>query len=149
MTAKRGRRRPADPLEAARQRAAEREQRHDPATWGLSREALASPLNADVALTLDRANRLVRAKRQDVFDTFASRGSLSAEGLEAVRRLQRDMAILHQSTGGVGAFEPCVDRTRKVDGFNDVKLAAGERLQAALMLAGPISARLLSSICVP
>ena len=152
MTARARRRRarpPTDPLQRARQRALEREAARDPSRWGVDGEQLALPANAQVAASRDPAARLVRVRRQDVFDLFLARGKLSREAHDAVRRLQADLAILHRSPGGVASLAPKVDRSRAGDDVSDRRLAAGERVMAALDRCGAASARLLAGLCEP
>jgi hypothetical protein len=150
MSRKRRGSRPADPVEIARRRAAEREREREAAHWGLDHEALtARPANADVQTTSDQVGRLVRARRQDVFDLLRARGRLSAAALEAVRRLQEDIACLHRTRLGGVSYEPRVDRSMHAPGFSDARLRAGARIEAALARAGAVSARLLAALCEP
>ena len=147
MSRKRKVARPSDPMEIARRRAAERLRAQDPSTWGLDREALSLPAGGSVIANLDAAGRVVRARRQDVFDLLQARGRLSADGVEAVRRLQNDIACLHRTATGGGDFTPRVDRSTTPDGFSDARRRAGERIEAALSLAGDLSARVLTALC--
>jgi hypothetical protein len=131
-----GRRRkakPADPLALALRRAAER----DPAAWGLDRAALALPANADVEAKPAPGQGL-RARRRDVFDRL-----LVGPALDAVRRLQRDLAIAHALAGGVATYGERIDRGPCDDPALDARLRAGERVRRVLVLSGPASARLL------
>ena len=141
--------RPSDPMEIARRRAAERARDQDPATWGLDRQALSLAAGQDVVTRADAAGRLVRARRLDVFDLLQGRGRLSAEGVAAVRRLQDDIAALHRTASGGVDFTPRVDRSISPDGFNDARRRAGDRIEAALDLAGDVSARVLAALCEP
>jgi hypothetical protein len=50
--------------------------------------------------------------------------------------------------GGV-SLTPRVDRSIDPQGFSDARRRAGARIEAALSLAGPVSARLLASLCEP
>jgi hypothetical protein len=136
-----------DPMEIARRRAAEREQAQDPATWGADLAALSLPANAQVTAQLRPDGRVARAQRQDVFDTFHARGSLSRAGYDAVRRLQDDIATLHRTQSSRIDYSPRVDRTRTADSFADRRLRAGERIEAAMALTGAASARLLTALC--
>jgi hypothetical protein len=131
----------------ARLRAAERERARDPANWGLDRQALRLPANTDVEARKDSGGRVTRARRQDVFDLFFARGRLSQAALDAVRRLQSDVATLHALAGGVSAYAERIDRSRCGDGPTDARLRAGRRIEAALALAGPANARLLLALC--
>ena len=92
MARKRNPVRPADPMEIARRRAAERLREREPGNWGADAAALRLPANADVAVEALPGGRVVRAQRQDVFETFRARGSLSPAGYAAIRRLQDDIA---------------------------------------------------------
>jgi len=141
--------RPADPVEIARRRAAERTRALDPATWGLDPEALTLAANADVAVRPDAAGRPVRARRQDVFDLLVARGRLGADALTAVRRLQDDIACLHRTAVGGVDYAPRVDKSRDPGAFGEARRRAGARIEAVLALAGPASARLLGALCEP
>jgi hypothetical protein len=147
MSRRRSRIRAADPLAIARLRAAEREKARDPANWGLDREALRLAANTGVETRVDPAGRLMRARRQDVFDVFFTRGRLSQAALNAVRRLQADIALLHALAGGVGVYAERVDRSRADENLPDARNKAGRRVSAALSLAGPANARLLLALC--
>jgi len=141
--------RPTDPAEMARRRAAERARGQEPAAWGLDGEALALPTNTEVQTGSDAAGRLIRARRQDVFDLLRARGRLSPAALDAVRRLQEDIACLHRTQTGGGSYAPRVDRSIDPQGFSDARRRAGARIEAALARAGPVSARLLAALCEP
>ena len=149
MSRKRRAARPADPAEIARRRAAERARERDPASWGLDGGVLALPVNADVETRSDAAGRLVRARRQDVFDLLRARGRLSAAGLDAVRRLQDDIACLHRTSMGAVRYEPRVDRSVDPQSFSDARRRAGARIETVLAGAGAVSARLLAALCEP
>ncbi len=149
MSKRRKTARPADPLDIARRRALERVRDRDPAQWGLPTEALALPANADIQRRRDIAGRVTRAKRQDVFDLLHARGKLKPDALDAVRRLQDDIALLHRSVGGVGDLTPRVDRSRNSQTFSESRLKAGGRIEAVLAFAGSASARLLTALCEP
>ncbi len=141
--------RPSDPMEIARRRAAERDREKDPSTWGLEARDLSFAAGDDVETKVDAAGRLVRARRQDVFDMLQARGRLSIESVEAVRRLQGDIACLHRTATGGGDFTPRVDRSITPDSFSDARQRAGVRIDAALSLAGDLSARVLAALCEP
>jgi hypothetical protein len=149
MSRKRRGSRPADPAEIARRRAAEREREHEAANWGLDREALTRAANADVETKSDAVGRLVRARRQDVFDLLRARGRLSPAALDAVRRLQDDIACLHHTRLGGASYEPRVDRSVRPRTFSDARLRAGARIEAVLARTGAVSARLLAALCEP
>ncbi len=145
-----GRRRrapPADPLAIARRRAVERAQTREPANWGLDREALRLPINAGIESRADAAGRTVRARRLDVFDVLFTRGRLSQAALDAVRRLQTDMASLHAQAGGVTTYAERIDRSRSDCGLDERRLRAGRRIAKVLGLTGQASARLLAALC--
>lgn len=141
--------RPADPMEIARRRAAERAKAADPASWGLDTQALALPANLDVTVSPDAVGRPARARRLDVFDLLNARGRLGAAALNAVRRLQDDIACLHRTALGGVNYSPRVDRSIDPGGFGEARRRAGARIDAALSLAGPASARLLCALCEP
>jgi len=139
--------RPSDPMVIARRRAEARAQARDPASWGVDREAVALPANAAIEAVADPRGRIGRARRRDVFDMFHDRGALSRGALEAVRRLQDDIAVLHRTHAGGGDLSPRVDVCRDPGDFTQRRLRAGWRVAAALELAGVASARLLRSLC--
>jgi hypothetical protein len=141
--------RPSDPIEIARRRAQERAREQDVANWGLDSAALAMDANADVETRSDTVGRVVRARRQDVFDLLRARGRLSPAAVDAVRRLQDDIACLHRTHMGAVSYEPRVDRSLHAGGFDDIRRGAGARIEAALGKAGPVSARLLAALCEP
>jgi hypothetical protein len=141
--------RPADPMEIARRRAAERARDGDPAQWGVNGEALSLGVNAGVTIQADAAGRPARVRRQDVFDLLSARGRLGPAALTAVRRLQEDIAGLHRTALGGVDYSPRVDRSINPGGFGEARLRAGARIEAALALAGPASARLLGALCEP
>ena len=134
-------------MDIARRRAEERARARDPQTWGVDKASLTLPANADVQAVTDLRGAVARARRQDVFDLFSARGSLSRPALEAVRRLQDDMAVLHRQIGGTGEITPKVDRSRSPASFSDARLRAGERIEAVMGLTGAASARLLGALC--
>lgn len=149
MTRKRKVIRPSDPMEMLRRRAAERASGRDPATWGLDTDRLRLPAYKDVDVTTDQAGRIVRARRQDIFDLMSGRGRLSPAAVNAVRRLQDDIACLHRTATGSMAFAPRVDRSPNTEGFSESRRRAGARIELVLSLAGPASARLLGALCEP
>jgi hypothetical protein len=136
-------------MEIARRRAEERARARDPAAWGLDAQALALAANADVAVRADAAGRPARARRQDIFDLLSARGRLGAEAVNAVRRLQDDIACLHRTAMGGVDYSPRVDHSINPGGFAEARGRAGARIEAALALAGPASARLLRALCEP
>ena len=155
MTRRQRHGRPSSPTEIARRRAldqqaalaAERAIDRDPERWGVAVEALTLPANATVEVQTAPAGRVIRARRQDVFDLFLARGKLSAAAFNAVRRLQTDIAILHRSVACAADYSPRVDRTRETDSFTDVRHRASVRVETVLSLTGPVSARLLGALC--
>jgi hypothetical protein len=149
MSRRRKAARPADPAEIARRRAETRRLEADPEHWGADPNALRLPVNADVETRADLAGRPVRIQRQDVFDRLSARGGLSPHSLGAVRRLQEDMACLHRTMSGGVDFAPRVDCSRDPQAFGDTRRRAGARIEAALSLAGTVSARLLAALCEP
>jgi len=147
MARKRRPGRPSDPVDIARRRAAERDRARDPANWGVDAAALALPANARVDLATDFRGRVAHARRRDVFDLLHDRGRLSRGAVEAVRRLQSDIALLHRTLAGGGDLTPRIDRSRDPQAFSERRLDAGLRIAAALDLAGAASARLLRGLC--
>ena len=138
---------PADPMQIALRRAAERLRDKEPSTWGLDVAAMALPANANVELGNDKSGRTAPVRRMDVFDALSTRGRLSAPALSAVRRLQNDIACLHQTRLGGGDYAPRVDTSFNPRTFDLQRRAAGERIRAVMELAGPVSARLLAALC--
>jgi len=138
---------PASPEAIARLRAAARAAAADPATWGVDAKALHLASQSDVAARLGPRGEVTRAHRLDVFDRLHARGALSDIAVGAVRRLQEDMAKLHRTGLGVRDFAPRVDVRARPGFFAETRLLAGQRVQAALDLAGPVSARLLRGLC--
>jgi hypothetical protein len=67
--------------------------------------------------------------------------------VNAIRRLQDDIACLHRTATGVMSYAPRVDRSRQSDGFSDARRRAGARIDAVLALAGPATSRLLEALC--
>ncbi len=149
MSRKTRRQAPSHPLQIALRRQQDRERAQDPATWGLDADNLARAVNQDVQTQRDSAGRTVRARRQDVFDVLRARGRLSAAAVDAVRRLQDDIACLHRTATGGISFAPRVDRSVDPQGFSDARRRAGARIDSVLSLAGPASARLLGALCEP
>jgi len=147
MSRKRKLSRPSDPMDIARRRAEARAREAQPDTWGADVQALRLPANADVARQADLGGRIVRARRQDVFDLFRSRGSLSQPAFEAVRRLQDQIAVLHGAHRSAFDFQPKVDRSRRPADFGEARRLAGVRIERALDLTGLSSARLLMALC--
>ncbi|HEY2050456.1 MAG TPA: hypothetical protein VGH03_14020 [Caulobacteraceae bacterium] len=145
-----GRRRiapPSTPQSILRRRALERGDTARPEEWGVDSKSLRLPANSDVDARLGAGGKVVRARRQDVFDLLVARGRLAPDTLGAVRRLQQDMAVLHRTLSGVRDFSPRVDVGRDPQSFSDSRLHAGERIAAVLELSGAASARLLSALC--
>jgi len=138
---------PASPEAIARLRAEARAAAADPATWGVDAKALRLAAQGDVVARLGPRGEVTRAHRLDVFDRLHARGALSDIAVGAVRRLQEDMGELHRTGLGVRDFAPRVDVRARPGAFAERRLRAGERVQAALELAGPVSARLLRSLC--
>ena len=114
---------------------------------GVNAKSLRLPANNDVDVRLGGGGKVMRARRQDVFDLLAGRGRLAPEAVGAVRRLQQDMAVLHRTLSGVRDFSPRVDAQPNADGLSDSRLRAGERIAAVLELSGVASARLLAALC--
>ncbi len=152
--------RPSDPAAIAARRAAlqaaarlrEAEIDRDPAAWGPNLAALDLPANH--AVTAEQtggaaARRKTCLQRRDVFDRFFAAGALKAEALDAVRRLQNDVARLHRSGAGVGPYAPRIDSSATADGFTAARHAAGRRIEEALAFAGEASGRLLLGLCDP
>lgn len=142
-------RKPSDPAEIARINA---ERRRNPALWGVNEEALALAANADVVAEKATRKNEKRAQRFDVFARLhatkdrAGNPELPRHALEAVRRLQEDMAILHRTTGGAGSGVK-VDFHPVMEDFARNRIAAGERISEVRLRCGPYSWRLLETLC--
>ena len=148
MSQRRKANRPSTPAEIARRRA-EAMSRPPPEPPAIDPSHLTLTVNAELVIRRDAAGRITRARRQDVFDMLQARGKLAPSGVDAVRRLQSDIARLHRTLGSGGDLQPRVDRSRTADGFSDSRLAAGARIDAVLERAGVASARLLAALCEP
>jgi hypothetical protein len=143
--------RPSDPIARRRaaERAAERAIAHDPALWGVNAAALELTANGEVEVCEGPGRRATRIQRKDIFDRLRDNGSLNQGAHGAVRRLQDDIAVLHRTLTGGGDFAPRVDRSIDPQSFTDARANAGARIEAALVLAGAASARLLVALCEP
>ena len=148
MAPRRKSHRPASPADIARRRSQmQLAKAEEPPA--IDAAHLALPVNAEVKVAKDGAGRVVRARRQDVFDLLCARGKLTPSALTAVRRLQEDMAVLHRTISCGGDLAPRVDRSRRPESFGEARLAAGARIEATLSRAGPITARLLVALVEP
>jgi hypothetical protein len=143
--------RPTDPMQIALRRAAERERERlddrEPGRWGVDAAGLALAANEMVAIDCDLAGRVTRARRHDVFDLMRGRGKLSVGAHDAIRRLQDDIAVLHRAVASGSDYSPRVDRSRSSETFTDMRHRASLRVEAAMRLSGPASARLLGALC--
>lgn len=147
MSGRRRIRLPSAPQAILNRRNLERTHAPDPDEGGVNAKSLRLPSNSDVDMRLGGGGKVLRARRQDVFDLFAGRGRLAPEAVGAVRRLQQDMAILHRTLSGVRDFAPRVDAQRHAEGLSESRLKAGERIATVLELSGVASARLLAALC--
>jgi len=136
---RRKRAKPADPLILARRRAAEREAAGDPAAWGVNREALVLAANADV----ESGAHERRVRRRDIFDRLLTAGP----SLDAVRRLERDIAAMHALAGGVACYAERIDNRSAGEAGADLRHSAAERARTVLEFTGAASARLLLALC--
>lgn len=138
---------PMDPAEAARLADEARRAGRNPATWGLNESALTLASNADIDREPPTRYRVERIRRFDVFALFHARGELDDHALQAVRRFQGDMAILHRTQGAstvlVGACQP---GPWIAEDFNLARKAAGERVADVLAGTGQHSARILVAL---
>jgi hypothetical protein len=141
------RQRPTSPADIVKRRQEARQEAQPDAPIEAERLRLAA--NGDVAVRNDVAGRIVRARRQDVFDLFQSRGKLGAGAYDAIRKFQDDIAVLHRVVSSGGDLGSRVGGTAKPDGLTDARLAAGARIEAVLDRVGPASARLLVALCEP
>ena len=138
---------PSNPEAAAMRRAQARLEAADPSRWGMEAKALRLAANQDIDARLGPRGEVARARRQDVWDRLQARGAISAPAHAAIRRLQDDLAGLHRTGLGARDFAPRVDGRADPRAFSDARLRAGQRVRAALDLAGPASAGLLRALC--
>jgi hypothetical protein len=151
---------PSDPAGIAARRAAAREAARlreaqiarTPSEWGPNIAALSLTANravCEVAAPGESTAKAARTRlqRRDVFDRFLAAGALSEAAFHASRRLQDDVALLHRSGAAIGAYAPRIDRPSRVEGFTEARHAAARRIEAALVLTGAASARLLLALC--
>lgn len=147
---------PSDPqaimLKRARERAQEREDRKDPAKWGVDPSALSLPAQADVEGRLDQRGRVFHAYRSDVFDLLFGRKALSEAQHRAARRLEEDVAERAGLNGPEAGFQvidcgssPSWSRAAVTSGM----VEAGRRVDEILSLSGPSSSKLLMELVVP
>ena len=148
-------RKPSDPATIAR-RTAER-RRKDFASVDLAPEAADLPQNAAVLVEpVTRADpgagvkgNEKRAQRQDVFARLYARSALTTPQLDAVRRLERDMAERRgEGDGGGGGLGTRVDCARPIP-VSDRSIAAAERVEAAFARIGRRDAELLTELLEP
>lgn len=138
----------ADPIFAAWE---QRQRERDPQNWGIALE-LALPNNTNVDARFDAKGRPRRALRLDVFSLLFYRpgAKLSAQSYDAVRRLQKDMAILHATQGSAEAIRTsCSVAHWLVEDFGLARADAGRRIRAVLDLVPAASSRLLVALCEP
>jgi hypothetical protein len=138
---------PSSPMQIALRRADARSRERDPAAWGIDATQLELGANREVEISIAAGGKVGRARRADIFDLFLARGKLSAAAHGAVRRLQDDMAVLHRTLAGGGEFTPRVDRSLTPTAFSERRLRAAHRIDEALSLAGPASARIVAALC--
>jgi hypothetical protein len=145
--AKRNRRknRPMDPAEIARRLA---EQRRNPALWGTNDEALKLAANADVQVAAESRKNERRVQRFDVFGLLFSRKELDLGSLQAVRRLQSDIAILHRTQGqsGTGILG---QKTNTAPDFAKARILAGQRITEVSEKTGALSWAILEAVSEP
>ena len=101
----------------------------------------------DTRVTVSPDHSIISAKRQDVFDLLLTRKSLSQDAHNAVRRLERDLAI----SEGVTDSDPPAVRLQGSGTHNrlDRRIDASNRADAALASIDPIQSRLLQSLLRP
>lgn len=101
-----------------------------------------------VDVVADQAHRIIRAQRLDVFALLHSRGQLNQGELNAVRRLEEDMAV----AGGHLRPEQSYDRVdRSTDGapgqnVTQTMIDASGAVKEVLAMCGPIHGALLSAL---
>lgn len=149
---------PTDPVEIAR---IEAERRRDPAKWGLAHDNLGLEANAEVVVEGETRKNTERAMRWDVFRLMLMRckeGEFPLAHYEAVRRLERDIAILHRTQGitGNGPYSPDPLQVWLTEDFSINRLLAALRLygrplveKGVLRLIKPHTAILLLALCLP
>ena len=131
----RGRKRhlPSDPLQRARRDA---ETRGDPSRWGIAEENLRLPANeGTVEVHASTRRNVARARRYDVFSLmyYHPKPKLTTPAYDAVRRFQRDLAILHQTQGTMDAIRTAESSNHWLtENFSISRAEAGDRLAAVL-----------------
>lgn len=149
--AKRNRRknRPCDPAEAARRLA---EIRSRPDLWGTNDEALGLASNVNVVMTPETRNKAKRVQRFDVFGLLNARKDrdgvpeLPTAHLDAVRRLEKDIAILHRTRGAAGTGIR-IANTNTAEGFAKARILAGKRISDVSDKTGALSWAILQALC--
>lgn len=139
--------RPMDPMEVARIAA---EQRRDPGRWGLDHEALALPANSDVIIEGESRKTVGRAQRLDVFALmyFRANSKLESASYDAVRRLQKDLAILNQTQGAIDAIRTTSSANNfGTEDFSIAQREAGRRIAEVLDDLRPWRAKLIRELC--
>ena len=145
MAKRRKRHAPCDPAEAARRAA---ENRRNPGAWGVNDDALKLDSNADVSDQAETRNKVRRVTRFDIFHLLHARNELEPGQLNAIRRLQEDIAILHRTAGTAGPSTP-IRTASQSDAFALSRLKAGERVDSARQRTGAHSWRILEALCEP
>lgn len=123
----------------------------DPATWGVDTATHTLPANSDVRVNRDKAGRVAGVWREDVFGRLFARGTASGgftqPDLDAVRRLQKDLAIRGRVAGGGGLER--VDAGREPGSGLDNAVAAGRRVELVLSKLAPRARAILLALCDP
>lgn len=130
------RRRHAEMVKAGEARAAERDREKRAELWGVNADAIALAANEDVIHEGETRKNVNRAMRWDAFALLLSRRALSQDAHDAVRRLQKDIAIRHRSNGASDTIRAIGDAKR--GDMLDSQIAAGERVDRAMR---PLSER--------
>jgi putative ubiquitin-RnfH superfamily antitoxin RatB of RatAB toxin-antitoxin module len=124
-----------------------------PETWGVDAGITELQTGNGVTLRRDITGKITYAERSEVFDILArtrlKSGAtvLDAAHMVCIDRLQKDLAIRHQTVGASGMGAP-VDNSGNRDGM-DLRLAAGERLDFVAQHCGVKSYELLFSLLGP
>lgn len=136
---------PFDPAEAARQ-ALERDRytRNTPSEWGVNEDAIST--QDDIHSEGATRTRVRRLQRYDVFHLLHARGSLSDASLEAIRRLQSDIATQHH-VDGEGAATTRTDGATSNREFRAID--AGNRVRDVLARIDPHDQLLLTALIIP
>jgi hypothetical protein len=131
---------PVDPAVVA---LSEAEKRGDPAKWGVNEDNLRLAANSEVTVEGETRTNVKRAMRWDVFAMMLSRKAITRAAHDAIRRLQRDLAILHRTQGASDAIRTIGSIAPDPGGMSVTRIEAGERIRYAIARLPTWQARML------